>query len=87
MILLLVPVLCVAVALVLYAGLRATGAFGAFAGGGGSTSTTYGSAAPSNLRERIQEIPSGWLIAIIAVCGVWVLGWLIVLAVGLSLLA
>ena len=91
MILLLVPLLCAAVGLILYAGLRATGAFGAFAGTPSSTSggggTAYRSSAPSSLKERIQEIPSGWLIAVIAVCGVWILGWLVVLAVGLNLLS
>ena len=91
MILVLVPLLCVVVGLILYAGLRATGAFGAFAGtpsssSGGGRTTTYRSSAPSSLRERIEEIPSGWLIAVVAVCGVWILGWLIVLAVGLNLL-
>ena len=86
MILLLVPLLCAAVGLILYVGLRATGAFGVVAGGGSSASTTYGSSAPSSIRERIRDIPSGWLIAVIAVSGVWIVGWLIVLAVGLNLL-
>ncbi|MDQ3978529.1 MAG: hypothetical protein M3314_03125 [Actinomycetota bacterium] len=94
MILLLVPVLCAVVGLILYAALRATGAFGEFAGslgsgsgsGSGSGRTTYRSSAPSGFRERLQEIPSGWFIAVIAVSGVWILGWLIVLAVGLNLL-
>ena len=87
MILLLVPVLCAGAGLALYAGLRATGAFGTVAGTSPPPARTYTSAPPSGLAERIQAIPSGWLVAVIALCGVWILGWLIVLAVGLNLLS
>ncbi len=92
MILLLVPLLCAALGAVLYFALRATGTFGVFAGSGATATASSGTASrraapPSSLRERIQETPPGWLIAVIALCGVWILGWLVVLFVGLSLLS
>ena len=97
MILILVPLVCALVGGVLYLAMRATGAFGVYSGSPASSASTrsatsysYGSgnwsSSPSTWRERISEIPSGWLIGIIAVCGVWIVAWLVVLAVGLNVL-
>jgi hypothetical protein len=38
-------------------------------------------------RDRAASIPHGWLIGVVVVCGLWILGWLILLIVGLSLLS
>lgn len=43
--------------------------------------------APTGIRERIENLPQGCLFAVIITAGVWVLGWLIVLVVGLSYLS
>ena len=88
MILVLVPLLGVVVGLVLYAALRATGAFGVFAGSEASStvSRSRASDASSSLGERIRGVSPGCLIAVIAAAAVWILGWFIVLAVGLNLL-
>jgi hypothetical protein len=89
-ILLLVPVLCAVVGVVLYGALRATGAFGVFASADGASSSRVSrgrsSAEPSSIRERVQNIAPGWLWAVVATAAIWILGWLIILLVGLSLL-
>ena len=40
-----------------------------------------------NLTERVEEAPRGCLYAIIGVTAIWVLGWLVVLVIGLSILS
>ena len=89
MILFLVPVLCAVAGLILYVALRATGAFGVFAGTDGratTAATRRASTPPSTLGERIRGIPPGWLVAVIALAALWIVGWLVVLAIGLNLL-
>jgi hypothetical protein len=86
LILLLVPVLCAAVGLVLYGAMRATGAFGSLDSGGGSARSAPVRSEPVGIRERISDLSPGCLIAVVATAGVWIVGWLIVLAVGLNLL-
>lgn len=91
MILLLVPVFCVMAGLALYVALRATGAFGMLGGEGqrsdSATSWSSGSASPSTLKERVQAVPPGCLLAIAVTAALWIIGWLVVLVVGLSILA
>ncbi len=41
----------------------------------------------STWRDRAADIPQGWLVGVIVVSGIWILGWLIVLVIGLSLLS
>lgn len=43
--------------------------------------------APGSLGERIDQVPRGCLIGVIAAAGVWILAWLVLLVVGLSLLS
>jgi hypothetical protein len=45
------------------------------------------SSASGGLREWADRMPAGCLIAVIAVTGLWVLGWLIFLVYGLNLLS
>ena len=42
---------------------------------------------PTSVREWFTSIPSGWLVGVIVVCGVWIVGWLVVLIIGLSFLS
>lgn len=86
MILVLVPVLCAVVGLLLYVGLRLTGAFGVVGDDGGSGWRASGGG-DLTLRERVNEISPGWLLAVIVVASLWILGWLIVLGIGLNLLS
>lgn len=51
--------------------------------GGGSWSASRG----GSVRERIDALPAGCLIGVIVVAGLWILGWVIVLIVGLSFLS
>lgn len=50
----------------------------------GPSSESYGT---TGIRERIESLPQGCLLAVIITAGVWILGWLIVLVVGLSYLS
>lgn len=84
------PLLGVLVGLLLYGGLRLTGAFGTLGdvaprreSGGGWRERTRG----MSLRERAEEIPRGCLISVIAAAAVWCLGWIVVLGIGLDLLS
>ncbi len=82
------PLLGVIVGLLLYGGLKLTGAFGTLGdvgprpAGEGWRDRTRG----LSLRERAEEIPRGCLVAVIAVTAVWCIGWIIVLGIGLNLL-
>ncbi|MFN2506843.1 MAG: hypothetical protein ABR540_21960 [Acidimicrobiales bacterium] len=87
MILVLVPVLCAVAGLVLYAGLRVTGAFGIVGDSDRGDGWRASSRGDLTLRERVNEIPPGWLLAVIVVASLWILGWLIVLGIGLNLLS
>lgn len=42
---------------------------------------------PASFREWLSSIRPGCLIAVIAASGLWILGWLVVLLVGLSYLS
>ena len=97
MILVLIPLAGIALGVGLWALLRGLGALnipggdpgggsrrGDGGGGGWSRSPTY--SAPTSLRERIEDLPQGCLFAVIGVAGIWILGWVILLLVGLSLL-
>lgn len=55
-----------------------------FASSGSSGSSGSSS---QGVREWAERIPPGWLIAVIAATGVWVLGWLVILIVGLNFLS
>ena len=95
--LLLVPVLCALAALAVYGGLRLMGVFPTISGlepepgprsfaPPGRPSGQRSSSGASGLWGRAEEIPRGWLMAVIVVSAVWIVGWLVVLAVGLHLL-
>ena len=95
MILLLIPLAGVAVGVGLWGALRAVGSLnlpGADAGPRRSRAPRAARERPSHLgpltlSERTENIPQGCLIAVLAVAGIWILGWLIVLIVGLSYLS
>ena len=99
MILVLVPLAGVVLGIGLYLALRAAGVLNVLGGDVGpresrSLRTTWGERAasrhdngPLSVRERAQDIPSGCLLAIIIATAVWIIGWLIVLIFGLSLLS
>ena len=89
MILILIPLAGIFVGLALWAVLRGMGIMNVLGAenSGSSWRDRRGYEPPSSMRERIAQIRPGCLIGIIAVCGVWLLGWLIVLIVGLSVLS
>ncbi len=89
MLLLLVPVLCALAGLAIYGGLRLTGVFeipGASERPPPREPWRPWKSEATGLRERINEIPRGWLLGITITCGVWIVGWVLILAVGLHLL-
>ena len=86
MILILVPLLGIVVGLLLYGGLRVTGAFGTLGDVGRQQDGWRERTRGLSLRERAEEIPRGCLLAVVVAAAVWVLGWLIVLVIGLNLL-
>lgn len=80
------PLLGVLVGLLLYGGLRVTGAFGTLGDVGRQSEGWRDRTRGLSLRERAEEIPRGCLVAVIAAAAVWTLGWLILLVIGLNLL-
>ncbi len=95
---LLIPLVGVAVGLGLWALLRGVNAFnvpdadpaGSYSGGGRAATRSSGSWAESrggSIRERIDALPQGCLIGVIVVAALWILGWIVVLLIGLSLLS
>lgn len=42
---------------------------------------------PQGVREWAERIPTGWLIAVIAATGLWIVAWLVVLIFGLNFLS
>lgn len=91
---LLVPILGIAVGVGMWFVLRGIGAMdvpGADPGGGGGyrapAASRWQESRGGSLRERIDALPAGCLIGVTVAAGLWVLGWVIVLIVGLSLLA
>jgi hypothetical protein len=93
-ILVLVPLIGVVLGVGLYAALRSLGALNVpgtepAAGGAAPSWRTREQRydPPSNLAERVTSMRPGCLVAIMVATGVWILGWLIVLAIGLSLLS
>ncbi|MGH9224211.1 MAG: hypothetical protein ACRD2W_10625 [Acidimicrobiales bacterium] len=91
MILVLIPVAAIFLGLGLWAALRGMGALNVLGaeGTGPLTRSRDYSQRPraTSVREWFTLIRPGWLIAVIAVCGLWILGWLIILLVGLSFLS
>lgn len=87
MILLLIPVAGIVLGVAAWAVLRGMGALNVLGVEGRVPAETRQRREPSNLRERVEDIPQGCLIAVIVVTGLWVLGWLVVLIVGLSVLS
>ncbi|MFP5320032.1 MAG: hypothetical protein ACLGI2_17290 [Acidimicrobiia bacterium] len=90
---LLIPLVAVALGVGLWFLLRGVGAFnvpgadpGAGYGGGGYRPSTWEASRGGSVRERIDALPQGCLIGVIVVSGLWILGWVIALFIGLSLL-
>lgn len=92
MILILVPVVAAMLGVGLWVGLRgltrlnvlgAEPAYGPVARESRSRPRGTG----TTLRERAEEIPYGCLMAVVIASGVWMVGWLVLLIVGLSLLS
>ncbi|HEX6595738.1 MAG TPA: hypothetical protein VF045_02310 [Acidimicrobiales bacterium] len=96
---LLIPLVGIAVGLGLWALLRGVNAFnvpdadpsGSYGGGGGRVATrssgTWAESRGGSVRERIDALPQGCLIGVIVVAALWILGWIVVLLIGLSLLS
>lgn len=91
MILVLIPLAGIVLGAVLWVAMRGMGAFNVLGTESGSYTTrserVRDRPVATNLRERIEYMPRGCVLSVLVACGVWVLGWLIVLIVGLSLLA
>ena len=92
MILLLIPVAGIFLGLGLWAAFRGLGALnvlGADSGGSGrgTRAARYERERPASVREWLAQIRPGCLVAVISVAAVWILGWLIVLIIGLSFLS
>jgi hypothetical protein len=88
LILILIPIAGLVLGVVLWITMRGLGAFNVLgAEAGPYSSRTQDRPEATNLRERIEYMPRGCLLSVVVACGVWVLGWLIALIVGLSLLA
>ncbi len=90
MMLLLVPVLCALAGLVVYAALRVTGVFD-FPGAQTAPRVREATWRPwrseaTTFRERLEEIPTGFLLGVIIAAGAWIAGWIVVLVIGLHLL-
>jgi hypothetical protein len=95
-ILILIPLVAAGLGVGVWAALRGVGALN-FPGADSSSSSWSDSpprwrdreprATPGSLGERIDQVPRGCLIAVIAAAGVWILAWLVLLVVGLSLLS
>jgi amino acid transporter len=90
-ILLLVPVFCAVAGVAVYGVLRLTGVLD-FASLGTTPQVREPGWRPwrseaTTFRDRIEEIPRGVLLGVIIAAGAWILGWVVVLIVGLSLLA
>ncbi|MDQ4096939.1 MAG: hypothetical protein M3144_03590, partial [Actinomycetota bacterium] len=92
-ILVLVPLIGVVLGVGLYAALRSLGALnvpGSEPAVGGTTPSWRARPhydTPNTLSERIAGVRPGCLVAVMVATGVWILGWLIVLAIGLNLLS
>ena len=87
MILLLIPLAGIVLGVALWGVLRGMGALNVLGVEGRVPQQTRERREATNLRERIEDIPQGCLIAVIAVTGLWILGWLVVLIIGLSVLS
>jgi hypothetical protein len=92
-ILVLVPLVGVVLGVALYVILRGIGVFNIL-GGEPPTREARSYRASGEWRsrglslgERLDAVPRGCLIAIIVVAGIWIIGWLVVLLVGLSFLS
>lgn len=94
---LLIPIVGVAVGLGLWAVMRGMNALdipsadpgGGYGGGGRSTTrggSTWSESRGGSFRERIDALPQGCLIGVVVLAGVWIVGWIVVLLIGLSLL-
>jgi hypothetical protein len=97
-ILVLVPLVGVVLGVGLYLVLRAAGVLNVLGGDpsprarGGMRETWAARprrepGASVTLADRVDSIPRGCLYAILAVSAVWIIGWLVVLGIGLSLLS
>ena len=102
MTLLLIPLVGIVLGVAAYLGLRAAGVFNVLGtepepwrparGRPSSHEREPGMSWPrfgygSNLTERAEQAPRGCLYAIIAVTAVWILGWLVLLVIGLNILS
>ena len=91
MILLLIPVAGLLLGLGLWAAFRGMGALnvlGVEGSGPMRRDRAYRDRPrPTSIREWFLQIRPGCLVAVIVAAGVWVLGWLIVLIIGLSYLS
>ena len=102
MTLLLIPLAGVVLGVAAYLGLRAAGVFNVLGGEpepwrptreakrphpAGPTSSWPRFGYGVSLTERAEQAPRGCLYAIIGVTAVWILGWLVVLVIGLNILS
>jgi hypothetical protein len=90
LILLLVPVVCALAGLAIYGVLKLTGVF-EFPGVESRPAVREPGWRPwrseaTGFRARVDEIPRGCLLGVIIAVGVWIVGWLVVLVLGLHLL-
>jgi hypothetical protein len=86
-ILLLIPLAGIVLGVVLWGVLRGMGVLNVLGIEGRVAAPSRERREPSNLRERVEDIPQGCLIAVIAVTALWTVGWLVVLLIGLSVLS
>jgi len=87
-ILILIPVAGLVLGLVLWGAMRGLGAFNVLgAEPAGRSHAVTRDRVPTSIRERIEDMPRAFLLTVIIASGVWVLAWLILLLVGLSVLS
>ena len=90
---LLIPLVAVGLGVGLWFLLRGVGALNVpgtesrGASTGGYSGSSWSASRGGSVRERIDALPAGCLIGVIVTAGLWILGWVIVLIVGLSLLS
>ncbi|MGH9280168.1 MAG: hypothetical protein ACRD12_18970 [Acidimicrobiales bacterium] len=95
MILILIPLAGIVLGLILWGAMRGLGAFDSLGGSGSGGSwraersdrSEWRDRGSMSLRERVEATPRGCLLSVLVACGVWVLGWLILLVIGLSVLS
>lgn len=89
---LLIPLVAVALGVGLWFLLRGMGALNVPSAdpapgyGGGYRASTWQASRGGSFRERIDALPQGCLIGVVVVAGLWILGWIVALIIGLSLL-